>query len=171
MLLFVDNYHCKRRMCVMYFNKLWKRAIPPPHEKICWRSFISNFGGLLVFRRWGWWRFLRWNRKDRLLLGVEIIQALRSFFLQRSGVDYSTYVADEPTCQHSPHQAKVKLDLGFNTWSYIWAINCTSMLFCRCCISCSVILLNSSGFLSLILVKQLANFSWLQNITKWTERK
>ena len=39
------------------------------------------------------------------------------------------------------------------------------MLFCRCCISCSVILLNSAGFLSLIAVKQLANFSWLQNIT------
>ena len=38
----------------------------------------------------------------------------------------------------------------------------TSMLFCRCSISCSVILLNSAGFLSLIAEKQLANFSWLQ---------
>ena len=36
------------------------------------------------------------------------------------------------------------------------------MLFCRCSISCSVILLNSAGFLSLIAEKQLANFSWLQ---------
>ena len=76
-----------------------------------------------------------------------------------------------PRCQHSPHQAQVKLVLGLNTWSYIWAINCTSMLFCRCCISCSVILLNSSGFLSLILVKQLANFSWLQKHHKVNREK